>query len=75
MRTKVNLKYEEAIQEGDEFMCILVIIHKKEDGGKDEEEYKGKGRSKMEAKHNSASTALKRSHILQYFMDGTMLFI
>uniref|UniRef100_A0A8W8M195 Uncharacterized protein n=1 Tax=Magallana gigas TaxID=29159 RepID=A0A8W8M195_MAGGI len=66
---QVNLKYEEAIQEGDEFMCGLVIIHKKEDGGKDEEEYKGKGRSKMEAKHNSASTALKRSHILQYFMD------
>lgn len=74
MRTKVHLNYDEAVPEGDEFMCRLVIIHKKEDGGNDKEEHKGKGRSKKKAKHNSASKALKESNILQCFMDGTMLF-
>lgn len=75
MWKKVHLKYDEAVPEGDEFMCRLVIIHEKEDGGNNEEEHIGKGRSKKDAKHNSASTALKTSYILQYFMDGTMLFV
>lgn len=66
---QVHLNYDEAVPEGDEFMCRLVIIHKKEDGGNDKEEHKGKGRSKKKAKHNSASKALKESNILRCFMD------
>lgn len=75
MQTKLHLKYDDALPEGDEFVCRLVITLEKEEGGDDEEEHIGKGRSKKDAKHNSASTALKRSYILQSFMDGTMLFI
>lgn len=45
-------------------MCRFVIIYKKEDGGKDEEEYKGKGRFKMEVKYNLVFIVLKRSYIL-----------
>lgn len=75
MQTKLDLKYGEVVPEGNEFMCRLFIIHEKEDGGNEEEEHIGKGRSKKDAKQNSASKALQRSHILQSLMEGTMLFI
>lgn len=75
MQPKLRVSYDEAVSEGGEFVCKLVIILEKEEGGDDEEEHIGKGRSKKDAKHNSASTALKTSYILQYFMDGTMLFV
>lgn len=68
---KLRVSYDEAVSEGGEFVCKLVIILEKEEGGDDEEEHIGKGRSKKEAKHNSASTALKRSYILQSFMDDS----
>lgn len=75
MQPKLRVSYDEAVSEGGEFVCKLVIILEKEEGGDDEEEHEGKGRSKKDAKHNAASVALKRSYILQSFMDGTMLFI
>lgn len=75
MQPKLRVRYDEAVSVGDEFVCKLVIIHGKEEGGDDEEEHEGKGRSKKDAKHNAASVALQKSDILQSFMDGTMLFI
>lgn len=60
---KLRVSYDEAVSEGGEFVCKLAIIHEREEGGDDEEEHIRKGKSKKEAKHNSASTALKRSYI------------
>lgn len=64
-QTNLRVKYGEAVQEGGEFVCKLLITLEKEEGGDDEEEHIGKGRSKKDAKHDSADKALKRSYILQ----------
>lgn len=64
MWIKVYLNYDEVVLEGDEFMCRFVIIYKKEDGGNDKEEYKGKGRFKKKVKYNLVFKVLKESNIL-----------
>ncbi|XP_052681028.1 caspase-14-like [Crassostrea angulata] len=68
---KLRVRYDEAVSVGDEFVCKLVIIHGKEEGGEGEEKHEGKGRSKKDAKHNAASVALQKSDILQSFKDDS----
>lgn len=75
MQLKLCVSYDEVVLEGGEFVCKFVIIFEKEEGGDDEEEYEGKGRFKKDVKYNVVFVVLKRSYILQLFMDGIMLFI
>lgn len=68
---KIISSYEELDQDGELFACQLTLIYKKENGVNGEEEvYKGTGKSKKEAKHDSAFNALQRSYILQSVRGG-----
>ncbi|XP_022297114.1 caspase-14-like isoform X2 [Crassostrea virginica] len=70
---KIISSYEELDQDGELFACQLTLIYKKENGVNGEEEvYKGTGKSKKEAKHDSAFNALQRSYILQSVRGETV---
>ena len=58
--SKIISSYKELDKDGEVFACQLTLIYKKENGVNGEEEvYKGTGKSKKEAKHDSAFKALQ----------------
>ncbi|XP_061186552.1 caspase-3-like [Saccostrea echinata] len=64
----IKHRYEELDKDADDFVFRVLIMLENEEGKVEtEEEHKGKGRSKKDAKQNSASMALQRSYILQSF--------
>ena len=69
--SKIISRYEELDKDGEVFTCQLTLIYKKENGVNGEEEvFEGTGKSKKEAKHDSAFNALQRSYILQSVRGG-----
>ena len=58
--SKIISRYEELDKDGEVFSCQLTLIYKKENGVNGEEEvFEGTGKSKKEAKHDSAFKALQ----------------
>ena len=67
--SKIISSYDELDKDGELFACRLTL--KKENGVNGEEEvYKGTGKSKKDAKHDSAFKTLQRSYILQSVRGG-----